>query len=83
MADRTEAQGIEAELTAYYDSEAADRAGRALDPDRLAARSAFLDRLREESIAGPVLEVGAVITDGNTPSEALFRSLGFERHGSW
>lgn len=30
-----------------------------------------------------VRDVGAVITDGNTPSERLFRSLGFVRIGPW
>lgn len=30
-----------------------------------------------------VTEVGATITDGNTPSERLFASLGFERTGAW
>ena len=30
-----------------------------------------------------VSEVGAVITDGNTASERLFASLGFERVGPW
>lgn len=33
--------------------------------------------------ASGATEVGAVITDGNTPSERLFASLGFERHGTW
>ncbi len=36
------------------------------------------------SLAGNgVQEVGAVITDGNTPSERLFTGLGFMRVGSW
>lgn len=30
-----------------------------------------------------VSEVGAVITDGNTPSERLFAGLGFMRVGTW
>ena len=30
-----------------------------------------------------VTEVGAVITDGNTASERLLASLGFERIGAW
>lgn len=33
--------------------------------------------------AAGVTEVGAVITDGNTASERLFASLGFERIGAW
>lgn len=32
---------------------------------------------------GGISEVGAVITDGNTPSEGLFASLGFVRVGPW
>ena len=34
-------------------------------------------------VAAGVTEVGATITDGNTASERLFASLGFERVGSW
>ena len=33
--------------------------------------------------ADGVAEVGAVITDGNVPSERLFTSLGFSRVGAW
>jgi L-amino acid N-acyltransferase YncA len=44
-----------------------------------AAVSAVLDLLSEDGIA----EVGAVITQGNLPSERLFSSLGFERVGVW
>lgn len=59
MAERADADVIEAELAAYYDAEAADRASRALDPSRVAARSRFLERLgASEALAGPVLEVG-------------------------
>jgi predicted N-acetyltransferase YhbS len=43
------------------------------------AVSLCLDRLR----AGGVREVGAVITDGNKPSERLFATLGFTRVGPW
>lgn len=32
---------------------------------------------------GGIDEVGATITDGNTPSERLFIRLGFERVGAW
>lgn len=32
---------------------------------------------------GGVSEVGAVITDGNEPSERLFTGIGFTRVGSW
>lgn len=36
------------------------------------------------SLAGAgVAEVGAVITDGNFPSERLFQRLGFIRLGEW
>ena len=38
--------------------------------------------LRSLADAG-VTEVGAVITDGNAASEALFTNLGFERVGDW
>jgi ribosomal protein S18 acetylase RimI-like enzyme len=34
-------------------------------------------------VAAGVTEVGATITDGNTASERLFASLGFERVGNW
>lgn len=37
----------------------------------------------ESLTAAGVAEVGAVITDGNTPSERLFASLGFTRVGPW
>ena len=40
---------------------------------------ASLRSLADEGIA----EVGAVITDGNTPSERLFARLGFVRVGAW
>lgn len=43
------------------------------------AVSTSLDRLHEAQIR----EVGAVITDGNTASEALFAKLGFTRFGTW
>jgi ribosomal protein S18 acetylase RimI-like enzyme len=33
--------------------------------------------------AAEVDEVGAVITDGNEPSELLFRRFGFQRVGAW
>jgi L-amino acid N-acyltransferase YncA len=33
--------------------------------------------------AAGITEVGATITDGNTPSERLFASLGFHRLGAW
>jgi RimJ/RimL family protein N-acetyltransferase len=45
-------------------------------------RNAVLASLRSLAHAG-VEEVGAVITDGNTPSERLFAGLGFVRVGSW
>ena len=30
-----------------------------------------------------IVDVGAVVTEGNVPSERLFLSLGFERVGVW
>lgn len=53
---------------------ASDRKGQGLGG---AAVRASLARLAD----GPA--VGAVITDGNTPSERLFARLGFERVGPW
>lgn len=53
---------------------ASDRKGQGLGA---AAVRASLARLAD----GPA--VGAVITDGNTPSERLFARLGFERVGPW
>ena len=44
-----------------------------------AAVCASLRRLREAGVP----EVGAVITDGNTPSERLFAGQGFVRIGPW
>ncbi len=44
-----------------------------------AAVQASLASLRESGVE----EVGATITDGNAPSERLFRSLGFVRVGAW
>lgn len=54
------AREIEVALAKYYDQEAADRAERAVDAPRVAARSAFVDRLREEGRARhrPLLEIG-------------------------
>ena len=39
---------------------------------------AAIQRLPADSVA-----VGAVVTDGNEPSERLFRGLGFGRVGTW
>ncbi len=61
-----------------------------IDPVAVAARvkqrgvgrsmvEASLTSLRQAGVE----EVGATITDGNTASERLFVSLGFERIGSW
>ena len=55
---------------------AADRKGHGLGT---VAVEASVDLLHEAGID----EVGAVITDGNRPSERLFTSLGFERIGPW
>ena len=41
--------------------------------------SAVLQMLAEDDI----VDVGAVITEGNAPSERLFSSLGFEKRGVW
>jgi GNAT superfamily N-acetyltransferase len=45
-------------------------------------RRAVIESLTSLAAAG-VTEVGATITDGNTASERLFTSLGFERTGQW
>jgi GNAT superfamily N-acetyltransferase len=45
-------------------------------------RAAVATSLASLAAAG-VTEVGATITDGNTASERLFASLGFERVGGW
>lgn len=45
-------------------------------------RGVVATSLRSLAAAG-VGEVGATITDGNTASERLFASLGFERSGAW
>ena len=54
----------------------AARKGRGLGSSVVAAS---LQRLHDRGLD----EVGAVITDGNTPSERLFTALGFERIGPW
>lgn len=54
----------------------AARKGRGLGSSAVAAS---LQRLHDRGLD----EVGAVITDGNTPSERLFSALGFERTGPW
>ena len=45
-------------------------------------RAVVLTSLQSLAADG-VAEVGAVITDGNTPSERLFAGLGFVRVGTW
>jgi hypothetical protein len=45
-------------------------------------RIAVATSLRSLAASG-ITEVGAVITDGNTPSERLFTRLGFVRVGGW
>lgn len=45
-------------------------------------RGLVVASLRSLASAG-VAEVGATITDGNTPSERLFAGLGFVRVGEW
>ena len=55
---------------------APDRKRRGLGRD---AVRLSLASLRDASVG----EVGATITDGNVPSERLFGSLGFVRHGAW
>jgi SAM-dependent methyltransferase len=47
---------VERALVRYYGQEAADRAGRALEPRRTAARARFLSRLDRRRL--PLLEVG-------------------------
>lgn len=39
--------------------------------------------LLDTLVSAGVTEVGATITDGNTPSERLFLGLGFTRRGPW
>ena len=41
--------------------------------------SAVLEMLADDDI----VDVGAVLTEGNLPSERLFSRLGFERFGEW
>ena len=52
------AAAIEAALIRYYDQEAADRAERAVDPQRAEARASFVDRLSADVPPRPLLEVG-------------------------
>jgi SAM-dependent methyltransferase len=51
-----DADAVERSLAAYYEQEAGDRAGRPLDPPRVAARDRFLARLADHRPR--VLEVG-------------------------
>lgn len=46
---------VERDLARYYDAEATDRAGRALDPERVAAREEFVASLHRR---GRLLEIG-------------------------
>jgi GNAT superfamily N-acetyltransferase len=55
---------------------ASDRKGEGI------GRAVVLASLRSLADDG-IAEVGAVITDGNTPSERLFARLGFVRVGTW
>ena len=48
---------ISADLAAYYEDEAGDRAGRPIDAERVARRNRFIERCRSEGIAR-VLDVG-------------------------
>ena len=50
-----EAAEVERDLTAYYDQEGVDRAGRALEPQRVAARDDFLASVEP---ARRILEIG-------------------------
>jgi len=45
--------------------------------------TAAVTRSLDELAAAQIFDVGATITDDNLASEALFRSLGFERRGPW
>ena len=49
--------GLEADLSAFYDQEAVDRAQRPIDPSRVAQRDAFIRQLRDEGRTN-LLEVG-------------------------
>ena len=53
----SDADAIEAALTRYYDQESADRADRAVDPQRAAARAGFVGRLTAEGRRS-LLEIG-------------------------
>lgn len=54
----------------------------AANKGRGVGRTLVTHSLRSLAAAG-VTEVGATITDGNSPSERLFTSLGFTRVGAW
>jgi SAM-dependent methyltransferase len=56
VTDHTDPSAVERTLAAYYDQEAADRAERPLEPERIAARTRFIAQLGEQN--GPLLEVG-------------------------
>ena len=51
------ARAIEQALTRYYDQESAERADRTVDPQRVGAREAFVERLRREGRRA-LLEIG-------------------------
>jgi SAM-dependent methyltransferase len=53
-----DADDVERSLAAYYEQEAGSRAGRPLDPDRVAARERFVARLIDDGPRPLLLEVG-------------------------
>lgn len=72
---------IEAQLRRYYDQESAERAERAVDPRRVDARTAFVERLASED-RRTVLEIGT----GPGRDAATFVAAGFATIGvdlSW
>ena len=69
----SDVRDIEADLIRYYDQESAERSERAVDPPRLAARSAFLSRLAVDGRRS-LLEIGI----GPGRDAGAFLAAGFD-----